>query len=90
MKYVGTYFVAPSGCGGMKGCEIMAGNKTTILHEMIECKMYVIRGKRVMGDRDLAVLYGVTTKRLNEQVKRNRKRFPGDFMFHLPDKRLRI
>ncbi len=43
----------------------------------------MIRGKKVMVDRDLAVLYGITTKRLNEQVKRNTKRFPEDFMFQL-------
>ncbi|MDP2970071.1 MAG: ORF6N domain-containing protein, partial [Deltaproteobacteria bacterium] len=39
----------------------------------------IVRGKRVMLDRDLAGLYGTTTKRLNEQVKRNRNRFPDDF-----------
>ncbi len=43
----------------------------------------IIRGKQVMLDRDLAALYGVETKRLNEQVKRNIKRFPEDFMFQL-------
>jgi len=42
-----------------------------------------IRAERVMLDSDLALLYGVSTKRLNEQVKRNRARFPGDFMFQL-------
>ena len=41
------------------------------------------RGRRVILDADLAALYGTTTKRLNEQVKRNRQRFPGDFMFRL-------
>jgi hypothetical protein len=51
--------------------------------EVITNKIFVIRGKKVMLDRDLALLYGVTTKRLNEQVKRNIKRFPGDFMFQL-------
>lgn len=45
-----------------------------------------IRGKRVILDRDLAGLYGTTTKRLNEQVKRNRNRFPEDFMFQLTTK----
>jgi len=43
----------------------------------------LIRGEKVILDADLAVLYGVTTKRLNEQVKRNRARFPPDFMFQL-------
>ena len=51
--------------------------------EVIATKIFVIRGKRVMLDTDLAVLYGVKTGRLNEQVKRNIKRFPGDFMFQI-------
>jgi len=49
----------------------------------IENKIYIIRGKRVMLDFDLAQLYGVATKRLNEQMKRNRERFPEDFIFQL-------
>jgi hypothetical protein len=52
-------------------------------HERIEQTILLIRGHRVMLDTDLAALYGVTTKRLNEQVKRNKKRFPVDFMFQL-------
>jgi len=51
--------------------------------EVVEQNIYLIRGQRVMIDRDLALLYGVSTKRLNEQVKRNLKRFPSDFMFKL-------
>jgi hypothetical protein len=51
--------------------------------EIIATKILVIRGKRVMLDSDLAKLYGVTVKRLNEQVKRNRKRFPDDFAYQL-------
>ena len=51
--------------------------------EVITSKIFVIRGKKVMLDRDLAQLYEVTTKRLNEQVKRNAKRFPEDFMLQL-------
>jgi hypothetical protein len=51
--------------------------------ERIENKIYLIRGQRVMLDSDLAELYGVSTGRLNEQVKRNIERFPGDFMFSL-------
>ncbi len=54
--------------------------------EVIEEKIYLIRGHKVMLDTDLAVLYGVTTKRLNEQVKRNHDRFPEDFMFKLNEK----
>lgn len=51
--------------------------------EKVISKILLIRGKKVMLDRDLAELYGVTTTRLNEQVKRNAKRFPSDFMFKL-------
>ena len=47
----------------------------------IQNMIYVIRGQKVMLDSDLAKLYGVTTKRLNEQVRRNVDRFPNDFMF---------
>lgn len=49
----------------------------------IQSKIYEIRGQRVMLDRDLAVLYQVTTSALNQAVKRNSKRFPPDFMFQL-------
>jgi hypothetical protein len=51
--------------------------------ERIENKIYLIRTKKVMLDSDLAELYGVPTKRLNEQVTRNLSRFPEDFMFRL-------
>lgn len=51
--------------------------------EKIESKIYLIRGHRVMIDTDLAELYGVETRRLNEQVKRNAERFPDSFMFQL-------
>jgi hypothetical protein len=51
--------------------------------EIIEHKIYIVRGQKVMLDSDLAELYGVTTKRLNEQVRRNADRFPNDFMFQL-------
>ena len=51
--------------------------------QTIQNLIYEIRGQRVMLDRDLAELYGVETRRLNEQVKRNIERFPEDFMFQL-------
>lgn len=51
--------------------------------ETIESMIYTIRGQRVMIDKDLANLYGVQTKALNQAVKRNLKRFPDDFMFQL-------
>jgi hypothetical protein len=49
----------------------------------IESAIYLLRGQRVMLDSDLAAIYGTTTMRLNEQFKRNRKRFPDDFAFVL-------
>jgi len=54
--------------------------------EQIEQCIYIIRGERVMLDADLAKIYGVGTKRLNEAVKRNKKRFPSDFVFRLTNK----
>jgi ORF6N domain len=54
--------------------------------EVIISKIYLIRGQKVMLDRDLAELYNVTTGNLNKSVKRNLKRFPFDFMFQLTDK----
>ena len=59
---------------------------TFLSHDTIERKIYLIRGKKVMFDRDLALLYGVLTSYLNRQVKRNLTRFPLDFMFELNDK----
>jgi len=66
----------------------MLPKKTGVVHlpalvSSISRRIFVIRGHKVMLDVDLAELYGVTTKRLNEQVKRNRRRFPSDFMFRL-------
>lgn len=55
----------------------------------IETVIHVIRGSNVILDVDLAAIYGVTTKRLNEQVKRNRERFPQDFMFRLTSSEFR-
>jgi hypothetical protein len=61
--------------------------KTSLIPlERIERSIFLIRGQKVMLDADLAELYGVTTKRLNEQVKRNRGRFPPDFMVQLTAK----
>jgi hypothetical protein len=51
--------------------------------QTVENTIHLVRGRRVMLDSDLAAVYGVTTKRLNEQLKRNRKRFPADFAFQL-------
>jgi hypothetical protein len=58
--------------------------------ERIQQIILLIRGEKVILDADLASLYGVTTKRLNEQVRRNRDRFPGDFSFRLTNKEVTI
>lgn len=58
--------------------------------ERIRQCIYVIRKQKVMLDKDLAALYGVATKRLNEQVQRNLDRFPSDFMFQLNDEEAKI
>ena len=65
-----------------------ANNKKEVIQKSDEIghlieKIHTIRGRQVMLDRDLAILYGVETKRLNEQVRRNIERFPDDFMFQL-------
>lgn len=64
------------------------GTRALLLTEDVDRIIYVIRGRRVMLDSDLAKIYGVTTKRLNEQVRRNRTRFPEDFMFQLTEDEL--
>ena len=63
--------------------ELVTIRDQLVVVDNIESLIKVIRGQQVMLDRDLAALYGVETKRLNEQVKRNIKRFPEDFMFQL-------
>jgi hypothetical protein len=57
--------------------------QTIIQPARIENSILLIRGEKVLIDADLASFYGVTTKRLNEQFKRNKKRFPEDFLFQL-------
>lgn len=54
----------------------------------LRSRILTIRGQKVILDADLAAIYGVTTKRLNEQVKRNQRRFPGDFLFRLTKQEL--
>jgi len=59
-----------------------------ISEELVISKIYFIRGEKVMLDRDLAEMYGVATKVLNQAVRRNVKRFPEDFMFQLTEQEL--
>ncbi len=61
----------------------MADKNAIVSIKQIESLILIIRGQRIMLDAELAKLYGVPTKRLNEQAKRNRERFPEDFMFQL-------
>ena len=65
----------------LAGSKSIAANDTT--DDFIKSRIFTIRGVQVMLDRDLASLYGVETKRLNEQVRRNAERFPSNFMFPL-------
>ncbi len=61
----------------------MSKESSLVPYKSIENRILILRGQKIILDADLAVLYGVTTRRLNEQVKRNRERFPEDFMFQL-------
>jgi phage regulator Rha-like protein len=65
-------------------------NKITVLTRRVESKILVMRGRKVILDADLAELYGVEVKRLNQQVKRNVERFPGDFVFRVREEDLRL
>ena len=58
-------------------------NQAMVPIEIIEKRIYLLRGKKVMVDSHLAELYGVETKQLKRQVRRNVERFPDDFMFEL-------
>jgi ORF6N domain len=66
--------------------EVIALTKELIPREVIETRIFIIRGQKVMIDRDLAELYAVRTMALNQAVKRNLRRFPADFMFQLSNK----
>ena len=68
---------------GQKTKEIVTRQSGIDVCTKIKERIFTVRGKQVMIDKDLALLYGVETKRLNEQVKRNIERFPEDFMFQL-------
>ena len=68
----------------------MGDTKALVPAELIEAKIYLIRGQKVILDSDLAELFCVETKRLNEQVKRNLSRFPEDFMFQLTKEETQI
>jgi len=65
-------------------------SKKIISVAQIARRIFYSRGEKVLLDFDLAALYGVAAKVLNQAVKRNRERFPDDFMFRLTDKETRI
>src|ERR1700704_3490744 len=64
----------------------MMTKRLAVPDEVVMNKIYLVRGQKVMLDRDLAELYSVKATRLREQVKRNQERFPENFMFHLTEK----
>ena len=70
-----------------KGPETRDGNdsQSIIVTQRVQSMILLVRGQNVILDSDLAQLYGVPTKRLNEQVRRNMQRFPSDFMLQLTD-----
>ena len=69
----------------------MDGGKSVVPVGKIENRILLIRDEKVIIDADLAEFYGVPTKRLNEQVRRNKDRFPDDFMFQLsPDEKAEV
>ena len=63
--------------------QVIKKSEVAVPVEIIQNRIYLIRGRKVMFDKDLAELYAVTTGNLNKAVKRNIERFPGDFMFQL-------
>jgi hypothetical protein len=65
-------------------------NEQLLITQRIEPLILPFRGQKVIIDRDLAQIYGVKTSRLNEQVKRNKARFPGDFVFRLTREEAKI
>jgi hypothetical protein len=62
--------------------------QTLVMEQKILSRIYVIRGEKVMLDRDLAELYGIETRALKQAVRRNIERFPKDFMFEMPKKEI--
>ncbi len=66
---------------------VKAEQQTLVAEQKILNRIHVIRGQKVMLDRDLAEMYGVETKVFNQSVKRNAERFPKDFMFNLTEKK---
>ena len=81
---LGSQFATSKGDAGRVHSERMPKSKELV--GRVESRILVLRGQKVILDSDLAQLYGVEVKRLNEQVKRNQERFPADFMFRLIDK----
>ncbi|MBP9763527.1 MAG: ORF6N domain-containing protein [Candidatus Pacebacteria bacterium] len=68
--------------------ELFSGESLNV--EIVKERIYIIRGRKVMLDKDLALLYGVQTGALNQAVKRNINRFPDDFMFPLNTKEINL
>jgi hypothetical protein len=71
----------PAASPGGKGASIIASKKTIVVVGGIEGRILLVRGEKIIIGAGLAHFYGILAKRLKEQVKRNRQRFPSDFMF---------
>jgi hypothetical protein len=69
---------------------VMKRSVAPIQFDRIVDSILVFRGQRILLDTELSILYGVSTKRLNEQVKRNKKRFPEDFVFRLTREEIEV
>jgi hypothetical protein len=77
----------PTSLPQLHDCDVPQSTDVT---DHLASRIATVRGKRVLLDSDLAALYGVTTKRFNEAVKRNQERFPEDFVFHLTNQEVAI
>jgi len=80
-----------AGCSLEKAAkDASMAQKLTVLTKRVESRIFVLGGRKVILDSDLAELYGVEVKRLNQQVKRNSERFPSDFVFRVTTNDLRL
>ena len=70
--------------------KIVTQKNISVPVEIIQSKIYLIRGQKIMLDRDIALLYGVKSIALRQQVRRNMDRFPEDFMFQLAGREVEI
>jgi ORF6N domain len=70
--------------------EYLMSKAAVALAKRADSRILLLRGQKIILDSDLAELYGVEVKHLNQQLKRNRKRFPGDFLFRLSQREFQL